>query len=158
MNKRTKLLSRTLSYASGTFAKLCLLCAFFLSALSIQAQENQRISIDFKGETLESTIWYIQNRTNYVFVYTQKDVAGVKDITLRGKNKTVSEILDECLEGTNLTYEIIDKKIVIKKKQSQQVTISGWIHDAEGEALPGATVTARGSKDGAIAGMDDDTH
>lgn len=154
MNKRTKLLSRTQSYASGTFAKLCLLCAFFLSALSIQAQENQRISIDFKGETLESTIWYIQNRTNYVFVYTQKDVAGVKDITLRGKNKTVSEILDECLEGTNLTYEIIDKKIVIKKKQSQQVTISGWVHDAEGEALPGATVTARGSKDGAIAGMD----
>ncbi len=113
MNKRTKLLSRTQSYASGTFAKLCLLCAFFLSALSIQAQENQRISIDFKGETLESTIWYIQNRTNYVFVYTPKDVAGVKDITLRGKNKTVSEILDECLEGTNLTYEIIDKKIVI---------------------------------------------
>ena len=54
---------------------------------------------------MESTIWYIQNRTNYVFVYTQKDVAGVKDITLRGKNKTVSEILDECLEGTNLTYE-----------------------------------------------------
>ena len=80
---------------------------------------------------MESTIWYIQNRTNYVFVYTQKDVAGVKDITLRGKNKTVSEILDECLEGTNLTYEIIDKKIVIKKKQSQQVTISGWIHDPD---------------------------
>ena len=76
------------------------------------------------------------------------------DITIKAKDKTITEILDECLEGTNLTYEISGSAIVIKKKQSQKVTISGWIRDASGEALPGATVTIRGSKHGAIAGLD----
>lgn len=120
----------------------------------IQAQDNQRISIDLRGETLEAALWYLQNRTKFVFMYGTEDIANVTDITIKAKDKTITEILDECLEGTNLTYEISGSAIVIKKKQSQKVTISGWIRDASGEALPGATVTIRGSKHGAIAGLD----
>ena len=33
-------------------------------------------------------------------------------------------------------------------------SISGWVRDTNGEALPGATITIRGSKHGAIAGLD----
>ncbi len=104
--------------------------------------------------TLEAALWYLQNRTKFVFMYGTEDIANVTDITIKAKDKTITEILDECLEGTNLTYEISGSAIVIKKKQSQKVTISGWIRDASGEALPGATVTIRGSKHGAIAGLD----
>ena len=62
--------------------------------------------------------------------------------------------MDECLEGTNLTYEISGSAIVIKKRKTDKITISGWIRDTSGEALPGATVSVRGSKQGAIAGLD----
>lgn len=120
----------------------------------IQAQDNQRISIDLRGETLEAALWYLQNRTKFVFMYGTEDVANVTDITIRAKDKTITEILDECLEGTNLTYEISGSAIVIKKRQSQKITISGWVRDTNGEALPGATITIRGSKHGAIAGLD----
>ena len=89
--------------------KLCevlSLWIFSLSSLMIQAQDNQRISIDLRGETLEAALWYLQNRTKFVFMYGTEDVANVTDITIRAKDKTITEILDECLEGTNLTYEI----------------------------------------------------
>ena len=154
MKKRVKSLPWAISYASRNFVKFCLLWIFSLSSLMIQAQDNQRISIDLRGETLEAALWYLQNRTKFVFMYGTEDIANVTDITIKAKDKTITEILDECLEGTNLTYEISGSAIVIKKKQSQKVTISGWIRDASGEALPGATVTIRGSKHGAIAGLD----
>lgn len=154
MKKRVKSLPWVVSYASRNFVKFCLLWIFSLSSLMIQAQDNQRISIDLKGETLESALWYLQNRTKFIFMYATEDIANVTDITVKAKDKTIIEILDECLEGTNLTYDISGSAIVIKKRQSQKVTISGWIRDTSGEALPGATVTIRGSKHGAIAGLD----
>ena len=84
-------------------------------------------------------------------MYATEDIANITDISVRAKDKTITEILDECLEGTNLTYEISGSAIVIKKRKTDKITISGWIRDTSGEALPGATVSVRGSKQGAIA-------
>ena len=154
MKKRVQPLLRGISCVSSNFIKFCLLWIFSLSSLMIQAQDNLRISVDLKGETLEAALWYLQNRTKFVFMYATEDIANVSDITVRAKEKTVTEILDECLEGTNLTYEVSGNAIVIKKRNTQKVTITGWIRDVNGDALPGATVTIRGSKNGAIAGLD----
>ena len=154
MKKRTQSLPWVVSYVSRNVVKFCLLWIFSLSSLMIQAQDNQRISVDLKGETLEAALWYLQNRTKFIFMYATEDIANVTDITVKAKDKTILQILDECLEGTNLTYEISGSAIVIKKRKKPKVTISGWIRDTSGEALPGATVTIRGSKQGAIAGLD----
>ena len=154
MKKRTQSLPWVVSYVSRNVVKFCLLWIFSLSSLMIQAQDNQRISVDLKGETLEAALWYLQNRTKFIFMYATEDIANVTDITVKAKDKTILQILDECLEGTNLTYEISGSAIVIKKRKNPKVTISGWIRDTSGEALPGATVTIRGSKQGAIAGLD----
>lgn len=154
MKKRVQPLPWGISYVSRNFARFCLLWIFSLSSLMIQAQENQRITVDLRGETLEAALWYLQNRTKFVFMYATKDISGVSDVNVKAKDKTVTEILDECLAGTNLTYEVSGNAIVIKKRSTQNITITGWIRDSNGEALPGATVTIRGSKSGGIAGMD----
>lgn len=154
MKKRVQPLPWGISYMSRNFVRFCLLWIFSLSSLMIQAQENQRITVDLRGETLEAALWYLQNRTKFVFMYATKDISGVTDVNVKAKDKTVTEILDECLAGTNLTYEVSGNAIVIKKRSTQNITITGWIRDSNGEALPGATVTIRGSKSGGIAGMD----
>lgn len=154
MKKRVQPLPWGISYVSRNFVRFCLLWIFSLSSLMIQAQENQRITVDLRGETLEAALWYLQNRTKFVFMYATKDISGVSDVNVKAKDKTVTEILDECLAGTNLTYEVSGNAIVIKKRSTQSITITGWIRDSNGEALPGATVTIRGSKSGGIAGMD----
>ena len=138
MKKRVKSLPWVVSYASRNFVKFCLLWIFSLSSLMIQAQDNQRISIDLRGETLEAALWYLQNRTKFVFMYGTEDVANVTDITIRAKDKTITEILDECLEGTNLTYEISGSAIVIKKKNKKPVKIV----DNTGLSLKKAKVTS----------------
>lgn len=154
MNKRTQSLSRAVSYASRNFIKLCLLWILSLSSLAIQAQENKKISIDLKGESLETVLWNLQQETKFVFMYATEDIANINDITIKAKDKTVLEILDECLDGSNLQYEVSGNAIVIKKREVQNVTISGWIHDSGGQSLPGASVSARGMQYGTVAGLD----
>ena len=51
-------------------------------------------------------------------MYATEDIANITDISVRAKDKTITEILDECLEGTNLTYEISGSAIVIKKRKN----------------------------------------
>ena len=48
-------------------------------------------------------------------MYGTTDIQAVKNLTLNEKDKTVNEILDRCLQGTNLTYEISGKEIIIKQ-------------------------------------------
>ena len=60
--------------------------------------DNQRISIDLRGETLEAALWYLQNRTKFVFMYGTEDVANVTDITIRAKRQNdYWKFWDECL-------------------------------------------------------------
>ena len=123
MKKRTQSSSKGVSYVSRNFVKFCLLWIFSLSSLMIQAQDNQRISVDLRGESLESTLWYLQNRTKFIFMYATEDIANITDISVKAKNKTITEILDECLEGTNLTYEVSGTAIVIKKRKTNKITV-----------------------------------
>lgn len=127
MKRRAHSLFRGISRTSRNIIKLCFLCVFSLSSLMIQAQDNQRISVDLREETLESVLWYLQNRTKFIFMYATEDIANITDISVRAKDKTITEILNECLEGTNLTYEISGSAIVIKKRKTDKITISGWI-------------------------------
>lgn len=154
MKRRTQSASRAVSYVSRNVLKFCLLWIFTLSAVTVQAQENQKFSIDLQNETLESALWQLQKLTKLVFMYANDDIVDVTDVTVKAKDKTVLEILDECLDGTNLKYELSGSTVVIKKKETRNVTISGWIRDSGGESMPGASVKARGMKYGTVAGLD----
>lgn len=153
MKKPTNPLLKGVSYACSSFIKLCLLGIFLVSTLNMQAQDNQKISIDLKGETLETALWYLQNRTKFVFMYATADIANVKDITIKAKDKTINEILDQCLKGTILTYEVSGSAIVIKKKTTKNTTIKGWVRDASGEGLPGATIIIRDLSKGTVTNL-----
>lgn len=53
------------------------------------------------------------------------------------------EILDYCLEGTRLTYDISGNAVVLKMrddKKKKEVEIKGAVTDTKGEPLPGVTV------------------
>lgn len=154
MKRRTQSPLRAVFYVSRNVLKFCLLLIFTLSSVMVQAQENQKISIDLQNETLESALWYLQKQTKLVFMYATEDIVDVTDVTVKAKDKPVIDILKECLDGTNLTFEVSGSGIVIKKKETKNVKISGWIRDAGGESMPGASVKARGMKYGTVAGLD----
>ncbi len=83
------------------------------------------------------------------------------------KNQTLKDVLDELTESFNLTYKIVDRQVIIRKKgtlitaeekkypRKFDFTISGIIKDkASGESLPFAQVLIQGSTIGTSTNVD----
>lgn len=110
------------------------------------AQSDQRITLNLQKASLEQVIWEIQKKTGFTFMYGSNDIQAVNNITLNEKDKSIREILDKCLKGTNLTYEISGKEIIIKQTDANKKrTIKGVVVDKDGMPLPGASVRLKGT-------------
>ncbi len=134
---------------------LCVLQSFAIDTFS----QTQRLSVNQKNISVESMMQTIEDKTDYYFMYSALavDVKRVVDIDVT--NKTVSEILDEIFEGTDVTYKINGRLIALAKKGEssfvQQVTnVSGRVIDTSGAPLPGVTVVVKGTTNGAITDLD----
>lgn len=129
--------------------KSLLIIACCLFSMQLWAQSAlQKISIDLEHATLEQVIWEIQNKAGVVIMYGTANVQAVKDITIKERDKEIHEILDKCLQGTNLTYEISGNEIVIKQKTAttkKARSIQGTVTDKNGDPLPGVTVLLKGN-------------
>ena len=133
---------------------LVALFLLLLAPLQVSAQEA-RLSIDVKDATLDAVAWYIQQKSNCIISYESDDIGEINHLNIAVKNKTVSEILNLCLDGTDLYYEKEGNTYLIKKKAAaRKVYITGIIKDETGEVLPGTTVQLKGTKTGAVSGMD----
>lgn len=123
--------------------------------MRVSAQEA-RLSIDVKDATFDAVAWYIQQKTDYIISYESNEIGEINHLNISVKNKTVSEILDLCLNGTDLYYEKEGNTYLIKKRSStRNVYVTGIVKDETGEVLPGTTVQLKGNKSGgAISGMD----
>ena len=133
---------------------LVALFLLLLAPLQVSAQEA-RLSIDVKDATLDAVAWYIQQKTDCIISYESDEIGEIRHLNISVKNKTVSEILNLCLDGTDLYYEKEGNTYLIKKKAAaRKVYITGIIKDETGEVLPGTTVQLKGTKTGAVSGMD----
>ncbi|MDL2319757.1 SusC/RagA family TonB-linked outer membrane protein [Alistipes sp. OttesenSCG-928-B03] len=102
-----------------------------------------------QNASLEEVIWEIRKQTGCVFMYAAKDVKTVTGLTLAVKEKSYLEVLDDCLDNTNLTYSVQGDNIVIRSKAVQPtdelLTIKGLVKDAAGAPIIGANVMVKGT-------------
>ena len=133
-------------------------CCFF--SFTVLAQSDQRITLNLQKATLEQVIWEIQKKTGFTFMYGSNDIQTVRNITLNEKDKSIREILDKCLRGTSLTYEISGKEIIIKQatadaKQQTGRRVKGTVVSKE-DGLPviGASIRVDGTELGVATDID----
>lgn len=127
-----------------------------LGCLNASATINAQVRVSLKLEnvTLHEVIWELQKQTGFVFVYSTQDVKGVHLGTVNVTDKSVKEVLDNCLKESGLKYEILDEVIVVRKDNSvqpvpqAQITLRGTVYDEEGETLPGVSVRVKGMETG----------
>mgnify|MGYP001729789847 FL=1 len=101
---RNRILKKVVNIMKLTFILL------FISFMQVSAtlySQNDRVSIQVKGGLIEDVFRLIERQSNYVFVYNHEQVSRVKKLSLDFKNKSVAEVLDECLKDSGLYYEFI---------------------------------------------------
>lgn len=124
---------------------------------SIATSQISRISVSVQNVTLDEAIREVRKKTNYRFLYQVEEVNkyGTRNIELQ--NAGIEDFLKILLKDTSLDYEIEDEVIIIHPKKERQQpqtrgrTIHGIVRDEQGEVLPGATITLKGTQLGVVS-------
>ena len=134
---------------------LLTLVLFCTCQAAVNAQ-NSKITLSAANTPLASVFRQIEQLTDYMFIYKSGDIAPFTDITIDRQQTEVSRILDECLNGTGLSYSFKDNLIIIKSaaQQVDSKKVGGKVTDQQGHPLPGVTVMIKGTNLGVVTDTD----
>jgi TonB-linked SusC/RagA family outer membrane protein len=139
---------------------------FFMSTATLIAEnsyaQNTKLSLTLTDADLKEVLQEIRQNTEFTILFRDSDVEPVKNLNYEFRDAVVTDILDKCLSGTFLSYEIKDKVIVIHPVESRQVIqvqndkieITGIVTEENGAPIPGANVYVKGTSLGTMTGTD----
>lgn len=166
MKKKWLTGSRDPGIVKKTF-RIMRLTMFLIMGLMITANasiysQSTKLDIRLSNRTIRDVIEYVENNSEYVFLYKNEDFNVEKRVNIDLKNATVREILDIALQGEKVVYDVYDRQILIRKadsptffpQQPQQKTITGLVTDKNGMPLPGVTIIVEGTTTGTISDAD----
>lgn len=140
------------------FAVYLLLLGTFHVTAAVNAQTQ--VNLDLKNVTLHDVLWELQKQSGLVFVYSTSDVKSVRLETVNEHQKSVQEVLENCLRNTGLEYTVHNDVVVIRKAveglttgPQRDVVIKGKVRDKEGNTLPGVSVQVKGTRSGVATDM-----
>ncbi|RHR79056.1 SusC/RagA family TonB-linked outer membrane protein [Odoribacter sp. AF15-53] len=136
----------------GVFMKVSLLIVLINFPVRNFAQEK-RFTFELKNVSVSAVYLHIEKNSDYSFVYNPQEIRkiGLKDYTF--KDATIREILEYCLKGSDLTYEIRDKHVIIRRDNEkhegrEMILVQGKVVGKDGSALPGVSVLLKGTTTG----------
>lgn len=124
----------------------------------------QKISISATNTPLKSVLRDIEIQSGYQFFFKEKLVKSAGNVAVHFTNADIKTVLDQCLRPKGLTYDIVDKIVVIREAAVVPAApattatplseLKGIVKDENGTPLPGATVRVKGSNKGATTNAD----
>jgi TonB-linked SusC/RagA family outer membrane protein len=123
-----------------------------------QGANDTKITLELKGESLETALKKIENMTPFRFVYRNEEIRNIGSISLPKAERTLSATLAEILGNTSFTFREMKKNILIVRREEAKAddqgtapaehTISGKVIDDAGEPLAGVSVVLKGTTTG----------
>ena len=135
---------------------LLLLVSCFHVQASAWSQERL-VDVEMRDATLEEVIWELERQSGFTFLYWTEDVRDVAGLTVEMRGRTVREVLDYCLKGTGLGYEVNADAVVIRRLAKEEPVgrkVEGVVKDASGMVLPGVSVLIKGTVIGVATDVD----
>ncbi|WP_163272241.1 SusC/RagA family TonB-linked outer membrane protein [Dysgonomonas sp. 511] len=101
---------------------------------------------------MEKVFSAITEQTNYTFAYSQPTINPKALVSLNVTDADLKNALNQLFAGTNVSFEIKDKKIFLtdkgsaaQQKPADKITVKGVVKDDMGEPLLGASVSEKGT-------------
>ena len=119
----------------------------------------QDISLNLSNVTVKSAMEAFQRESGFTFVFASDDVDLQKIISLNMRNATVVQAITQILQDQNVSHEIINKTIIVRRRPQIEVTqqniaITGTVSDDYGDPLPGVYVIIKGTGTGTVTDAD----
>lgn len=116
-----------------------------------------RLSLDMSNVSVEAVLEKIEDSSEFYFLYNQEKIDVDKTVDVNVTDMRVPEILGLLFEGSDVTYSIVGRQIVLTNEglkfteSQQQKTITGTVLDDSGQPLPGVTILVKGTTQGTIS-------
>ena len=147
----------------GKIMKLIILFFFgFMMTVSANSYaQKTKLDINLSNTTVLGLFKYIEQNSEFVFLYRTEDFNTAKKVNIEIKEATINQILDQALKGENVTYDVYERQVIIRKSnyppnlpQPQKKEITGTVKDNKGATVPGSSVIVKGTTIGVITDMD----
>lgn len=137
--------------------KLTTILVIVLNLQAVAGAFSQtKVTIKTKSADFVKTIALIQKQTKYHFVFSEKKIPVTKGIELNFENAEATTVLNKLLGNTNYTYTELENNLIVisKKDEAVNAVVTGKVVDEKGEALPGVSVSVKGTTTGTMTGPD----
>lgn len=149
--------------------KMKLITVFlFLVTFCLQANntysQNATVNLNLENVSLTDVFREIEKQSDYRFFFNSAVLSAVKKQNIKTGEKSITSVLDQLFEGTDIGYKLIDHYIVITSKKEDvsnllarsdaSIQIVGLVTDENGEPISGASVSLKGSTVGTITDID----
>lgn len=163
-------------FPPGSVSKFLLrmkLLTFFLFVSMVTATANSysqqtKFNLILNGVTVADVFREIETNSEFILLYNEKQLDANRKVDVKVENETVESILNQIFNGTQNTYKIYDRQIVILAAEAkdspnvvqselnvqQKKELSGSVKDSKGLTLPGVSVVVKGTTLGTVTDMD----
>lgn len=162
------------SFVCVNLCKVLLVCCVFFATPALWAFElseynqQKKLSVEFVNAPLRTVLEYIEKNSEYVFLNQEGTVNDRQKVTVDVKDQTIDQILQELFPDLPISYEIKDRQILLKKKESsatpqtgntqqqlQKIKVQGTVTDKFDQApIVGASVRVLGTGTGVVTDLD----
>lgn len=133
---------------------LLYLSIFQVLALNINGQ-NAVIEMSSGRTSVGHLLNEIEKQTNYLVIYSNREVDIKREIYLAANKNTVVNYLKDAFSKTDI-YPVFDSDYIVlsKKTAVQKSVVTGTVTDETGEPLGGVNIMLKGTGEGVITGID----
>lgn len=118
------------------------------------------LSLEVNRGTVQQVLDELESRSGYRFFYNNKQINANRIVSLKSMDENLFSILNDLFAGTDITYKILDKSIILSVKDGKEILpqvgrkVSGVVTDMSGEPVIGANVIVKGSSTGTVTDLD----
>lgn len=141
---------------------LTIILISFLGAMASESySQTARLSLGLKNSSVSDALKVIENQSDFFFLYSEKIIDINRKVNVDLRDSRIEKVLDTIFEGTDVTYTVKGKQIVLSSPQAnnsesrtavgqQSLGVKGSVKDAEGTPVPGVSVVVKGTTKGTI--------
>jgi len=152
------------------FRHICIIvCMLFIMVGGISKASastyasKAKLSLDYKNVPLHQVFTAIERQSEFIFFFNNNKINKDRIVTIKENNRLITDILNDLFKSTDITYSILDRRIILSTKsiipeekpvnipepdQVKKITITGKVLDPNGQSLTGVIVTISGTTKG----------
>lgn len=137
----------------------------FMQVSATGYSQSTKFSFQAENKQIVEVLKEIEMSSDFRFFYIREQVDVERQVSLKAKNATLEDILDEIFAEKDISYKVMHDNLILLSPANNtinlesvasipQKSVSGTITDKSGIPLPGVTIVIKGTTNGTITNSD----